>query len=91
MKYRVFIKPPSAKRMAGKKTLFIQAEDGWGQGWKKSVLLTDETTYEFDVADDIDYIGETTCVDGMTFNVWVEYENSTGSRKETFQLVPQRI
>lgn len=91
MKYRVSIPAPSAKRMAGKKTLRIEAGDGWGQGWKKEYALTDETEFEFDIANDTEWIGHTTCNDGMTFNVWVEYANSTGSRKEDIQLVPQIV
>ena len=82
---------PSAKRMAGNKVLKITANDGWGQGWDKSYPLTNETEFEFEVRDDVEWIGQTTCNDSMVFNVSVEYSNSTGSRKETVHLVPQKI
>lgn len=91
MKYRVTIPAPSAKRMAGKKILKVEAHDGWGQGWQKSYDLTNEVEFDFEVSDDVDWAGNTSVTDGMTFSVCIEYSNSTGSRKQTVRLVPQKL
>lgn len=88
MKYRAAIPAPSAKRMLANKVLIIHCEDGWGQGQEQRRKLTDETEVEFDVPDDIEWSGQCITMDAMVFGAWVEYQNSTGSRKELLQLTP---
>jgi hypothetical protein len=47
-------------------------------------------TFEFDVPDKYEWIHSTSICDDWCFEVCCEYTNSTGSRKETRQLVPQK-
>jgi hypothetical protein len=92
MKYKVIIPKPIAKpERYNSKTLIISFEDGWGQNSKTIHSLNDEEEFDIDIPDDIEYVGESKCLDGMTFDVSLEYSNPTGTRKEYFRLVPQKV
>ena len=93
MQYKVELPPPSAKRMAANKTLFVFAEDGWnGVTYRREYPLTTETLFEFDVPDHIPPAHEMLHVmDAERFYVEVVYKNSTGSRQEKWVLTPQRV
>lgn len=91
-KYRVVIPPPKSKRMEKNKNLVIVLDFGWEGGMKKNYDLKQEDYFfEFEVAKEFEYCYNTTCTDGCNFDVYVEYQNDTGSRKETYSLVPELI
>jgi hypothetical protein len=91
MKYQVTIPKPSAKRLKNAK-LVIESSDGW-VAYKPEIydLIPNQTSFEFEVADDLDYQYDTSVIDGPTFNVYVEFSNDVGSRQEKINLVPMRM
>lgn len=92
MKWRVQIPRPSAKRMAGTGKLFIQVSDGWCAHRPEQLFFAaDHTAVEFEVGDDYEWFGARTMMDGPNFSVWLEYNNSTGSRHEKVTLVPEKV
>ena len=92
MKWQVVIPKPPVKRMEGSGKLFIRYDDGWSGGFAKQLPLEpDQTIAEFEVSEEYEWIGSTSICDGTTFEVWVEYSNSTGSRKTNVRLVPQKV
>ena len=79
--------------MTNNATFVIETADGWGYYNKREHPLpipTPDILY-FEVDDDIEPFGHTTCMDGMRFTVWIEYQNNTGSRKEKVCLKPEKI
>lgn len=91
-KYSVLIPAPSAKRMSANCELIIRLNDGWEGETIKNHQLAEGTNYfEFDVPDRYEWAYSTSVVDGSIFFVSCEYSNSTGSRKETRNLVPQKM
>ena len=92
VKYSVLIPRPTAKRMQGTGTVHVQCSDGWEGGSTDSYPLNpDQTELTFFLPERFVWINENTCSDGSTFDVYVEYKNSTGSRKERLTLVPQKV
>lgn len=100
-RYTVSIPPPSAKRMAAFGKLVISLHHGY-EGDKlitydinpsivKRELPENAKTFEFEVPDQYEWIYSSSIIDGWYFDVACEYANSTGSRKETKQLVPEKI
>lgn len=91
-KYLVAIPKPSAKRMAAFGKIIVRLHDGFdgdkliSYDYEKSA-----TTFEFEVPDKYEWYRSTSVVDGWSFSVSCEYTNSTETRKETKELVPQRI
>jgi len=90
MKYIVEIPQPSAKRLKHVK-LTIELSDGWVAYKPRVYDLTNQTSFEFEVDDDFDYLRETSVIDGPNFDVYVEFSNDSGSRKEKIHLTPKRI
>lgn len=91
MRYSVTIPKAKSDRMNKEnKTLIIEQSDGWVGYPPKRITLKPEVIHcEFEIPDDFEYVYNTKTIDGPTFNVKIEYANSSGSRKETYQLVPQ--
>lgn len=91
MKYQVAIPKPSAKRLK-KGILVITLESGWEVYPSRTYdLVPEQASFEFEVEDPFDYVYDTSVIDGNVFNVYVEYSNDSGSRKEKYSLVPMRI
>ncbi len=98
MKYRVLVPPPKAKRMAENAKLVVILHDGWEgdqlvqvEMERKENKLEKFGLVEFDVPDRYEYVYSTSVSDGWSFDVQVEYQNSTGSRKEVIRLVPEKV
>ena len=92
VKYRASVPAPPAKRMSGSGKCFISTTDGWCPGPTRELPLSpDQTEIEFDVSEDFEWVGTTSCSDGATFSIWIEYSNSTGSRKSKVELVPEKV
>lgn len=90
-KYRVVVRPPSAKRMA-KCEVIVTRHHGWtGDETDIYHVEAGSTNFEFEVKDQYEWIHTSGKVDGDSFSVEVEYTNSTRSRKECYQLVPEKI
>lgn len=88
-KYRIVIRPPSAKRMVKCEVIVTRHH-----GWLETNIYPVEagsTEFEFEVNDQYEWIHTSGKVDGDSFSVEVEYTNFTGSRKECYQLVPEKI
>ena len=90
MKYSVVVPQPSAKRMKKGKVVIVRES-----GWEIFPTETHEIDahigkFEFEVDDSFEYIYDTSKIDGDVFNVYVEFSNDNGSRKEQFYLVPMR-
>ena len=92
MLWEVTIPAPSAKRMAGSGKLCIQTSDGWRAGPAREIPLTaEQASVQFHVSDEVDWSRDTSMIDGPVFDVWVDYSNTSGSRKSRVHLVPQRV
>lgn len=86
--------------MAGNGKVIVRLHHGWegdtlvsydGPTLNDHQIPEGAATLEFDVPDKYQWIHSTSENDGWSFAVSCEYTNSTGSRKETKQLVPQRV
>ena len=78
--------------MAGTGKLIVRQSYGWeGDKVVTYELQEGANSFEFDVPEDCEWIHSTSVSDGHSFSVSCEYTNSTGSRKETRQLVPQKL
>lgn len=98
MKYQVVVPPPKAKRMMENAKLVVILHDGWEGDQlvqvdleRKESKLEKSGAVEFEVPDRYEYIYSSSVSDGWTFDVQVEYQNSTGSRKEIIRLVPEKV
>ena len=91
MKYMVNISPPKAKRMAESGKLVIAFSDGWVGDSKKEYKIEKFGEMEFEVPDDCERGNATSTMDGFTFSVSAEYENSKKKKKESCQLVPWKV
>jgi hypothetical protein len=91
MKYKVIIPPPKAKRMNEHKKVVVEYSGGFdGYYYQKIHLLKPhEYTFEFEISKGIDYIYDSSTMDGDYFNVYVEYSNE--SRSERIYLVPGKV
>jgi hypothetical protein len=92
IKYRAKILPPKSKRMSGK--VVIEVSDGWGLTSRDCYPISDNFSkdyIEFDLDDDVEYIHTAAWMDGRTYNAYIQYENSSGSRKEVVYLKPERL
>lgn len=96
MRYRVQLPSPKAKRLKTRK-VFLQIESAWGPSGgsvpahELKGVGSEDTSFEFEVDDNVESVLNTTRIDGRTFRVWVEFTNETGSRKEKYQLVPEPV
>ena len=68
----------------------------WGSVWepRKPLLypITNETvSFEIELPDEYKWAHETSVTDGEEFRVFAEFVNSTGSRKESKELVPEKV
>lgn len=106
-RWRIAVTPPKAKRMAKNGKLIIHFSHGWEGGYRKEHDLQDALVqwdnkskelevgdcniFEFDIDDNYEYIYNTSVSDGDTFELVLEYTNSTNTRKETIKPVPERI
>lgn len=86
------IPPPTAKRMEGTGKVTITVGDPWN-GANNVVydIKPGQTSLEFLMFDDVEWSGATSQIDATVFDVIIEYQNSTGSRKQTIRPVPERI
>jgi hypothetical protein len=93
MKYKVFIPLPKAKRMVKQdKKVVLEFIDGFDGCKREKVYLLKphKLEFEFEVPNGVDYIYNTSTIDGSYFNIFVEYSNESGSRTEKMLLVPSR-
>lgn len=92
MKYSVAIPRPSAKRLKNVNVV-VETCEGWaGCGFKRNYPIdADQVSFEFSLPEEFEYVYTTSVIDGSTFNVYAEYSNDKGSRKETISLVPIKI
>lgn len=92
-KYSVVIPPPKAKRMMNlPKTLHVVMSDGWVHGGHREYTIpADKFSADFELHDDAEYRYNTSVIDGLTFDVFVEYKNESGTRNEKKHLVPQLV
>ena len=91
MKWRVNIPKPSAKRLTVRKVT-VFCSDGWEAPTSETFdLALDQMEFDFEVEDSRPWIRETTCNDGPVFDVWIESENASGTRKEKKHLVPTKL
>ena len=91
MKYFVIVPPPKSKRMIENRQLLIYLEDGW-DGCKQIINpVCNLGKTEIDVPEEYEWLFGTSKNDGSTFQVIVEYTNSTGSKKEMYNLVPEKV
>jgi hypothetical protein len=98
MKYRVSIPAPKAKRMTANAKLVVILHDGWEGDQlvqveleRKESPLTEFGDVEFEVPDRYEWTHSTSVVDGWSFDVQAEFQNSTGTRKEVIRLVPEKV
>jgi len=90
VKYKAVVPNPSAKRMIANKVVEICIETAWYGSHKKHWTLTEnDQEIIFEIDDDVPWIGNNQCCDGDFFTVSVEYANSTNSRKEKLELIPE--
>jgi hypothetical protein len=75
------------------KSVVIYCGGSWGCSCRDKVLeyKPGQTELEFELPRDIEWIVNSKFIDGPTFDVIVHFENSTGTRKETIQLVPELL
>jgi hypothetical protein len=91
-RYSVEISSPSSKRMIGSGKVIVRLSNGWeGEELVSYDIQKDNAALEFDVPNEYEWKGSTSIIDGCEFSVTCEYANSTGSRKETKQLVPRKL
>ena len=91
MKYQVVIPKPKAKRLKHGK-LLVSMNSGWEVDPTKTYEIhLNQTSFEFEVGDDFEYVHNTSWIDGSTFDVVVEFTNDNESRKETYRLVPTKV
>jgi hypothetical protein len=87
-KYRVQIPEPSSARFTAH-TVSVYYEDGWSGGWEQKFrLAVGQAVLDFEVPDDTPWAKQTEILDGPSFEVCVEYVNSTRSRREKKWLEP---
>lgn len=90
MKYKVVI-PKFTKRMTSGR-IVVNKGSGWEIDKDEIFPITNEIVdFVIEVPDKYEWFRSTSIIDGFTFKVFVEFVNSTGSRKETKELVPERI
>jgi hypothetical protein len=92
------VPPPKAKRMAENAKLVVILHDGWEgdqlvqvEMERKENKLERSGLVEFEIPDRYEYLYSSSVVDGWSFDVQVEYQNSTGSRREVIRLVPEKV
>lgn len=94
-RYEVMVPPPSAKRMLGNGKLVVVLHDGWEGDQLVQVEPTENATSAqpglatFEIPDRYEWSRSTSIIDGWSFDVYVEWSNNTGSRKQRFDLVPR--
>lgn len=94
VKYKVTIPPPKAKRMLSlDKKVMVEFTGGFDGYRREKVyfLKPYKFSLEFEIPNDVEYIYNSSIMDGDHFNVFVEYSNENGSRKERIRLVPGKI
>ena len=98
MKYKVLVPAPKAKRMAEHTRLVVILYDGWENDQlvqtepdRRETKLEKFGMVEFEVPDRYEWVNSGSVVNGWSFEVQVEYQNSTGSRKEVVRPVPEKV
>lgn len=93
VKWRIYIPKPRAERMAKEsRTVIINISDGWEENRRLTFELPPElSTFDFELDADIEPIYNTSVIDGLTFDVSIEFKNACGSRHEKFSLVPENL
>ncbi len=89
MRYVVEIPKPSAKRLEDHRRLVIKHHTGWGGSIIKQTyeLPVGEDMFEFELDYPIE-LRDPNLLDGNYHAFSIEYENSTGSRKEEIGVTP---
>jgi hypothetical protein len=89
--YRVKVPAPKAKRMK-LKSVIINFGSNWN-GFTEQILQYElgATEVFFKIDSCYEWAINSKIIDGDIFRVRAEFENSTGSRKESVQLVPEKI
>lgn len=91
MKYRVSILPPKAKRMIGSAKLVITLHQGQEGDTKIEHKVAKAGDFDFEVPDGYEWIYSSSILGGNSFSLSVQYSNDTGSRKESYNPVPEKI
>jgi hypothetical protein len=97
MKYRAKLPLPKSERMINYYTVTIFYSQGFGGDFTddlpaEAMKVIDDTIYaEFEVGDDIPWVGETNVCDGHSFQVKVRYTNASESREEVIEMTPERV
>lgn len=92
MRYLAKIQPPKSKRMIGSGVVTIEISDGWNGGYRDSFAIpAEQNVVGFELPPSVEYIGWTRTMDGTTFQIWIDYQNQSGSRKERYHLVPEVV
>lgn len=91
-KWRVTIPPPKSKRMDGNGLLIIEKSQGWGSvSYDRYKIDSSTTEMTFEVNSIYESIHSTSIIDGNYFRVTIKYTNQSGSREESFELIPEKL
>jgi hypothetical protein len=91
-KWKVQIPLPKSKRMEGTGVLVVARNNGWsGTVYDRYKIGPEFADAIFEIDDCYEWAGTTSIIDGDDFDVYIEYTNSTGSRKESVRLVPEKV
>ena len=70
----------------------IKTDDPWcGPDCKDTEIDNKSNSFEFEVKDEIFWARNCTIFDATMFNVYAIFRNSTKTREETVELVPEKI
>jgi hypothetical protein len=90
-KYKVNLPNPSAKRLKDKE-IVITFSDGWsGDMTKQYSLNENENCFVFEVDEKYYPIQTNPFIDGPTFVIEVIFTNDAKTRKETIELLPNKL
>ena len=92
-KHKFIIPKPRSKRMEGSGTIFLVFSDGWSGDRRVEIIRLDQSSdeVELDIPDGYEWIHDTRGCDVPLFSATVEYINSTGSRRESHDLMLHEV
>jgi hypothetical protein len=91
VKYRVNIPAPKAKRLTTRK-IIIEESDGWlARKPQITEIASNQTTFEFELGENVEWRQNAKWIDGPTFEVFVESTSPTSNRSEKVSLVPEKL
>lgn len=92
-RYAIEIPKAKSDRMNKEpKILTILKWDGWGFSDRKDYSIPPQMNYvEFDISEEFVDVLKNEWIDGPVFQINVTFYNSTKTRSETVQLIPQEV